>query len=195
MGLDVNFKFKNNLIVGLEGGFLFGSNLQDPTIFKDLFNSYGTITGSTGEEAKVLFLMRGVSAHANAGYIFNRFGNNPNSGLWLSGGVGFFGHKIRIESTYNNVPQLEGDYKLGYDKLTMGISTKQFIGYLYQPNYRLLKFYGGFEFVQGFTKNVRTYNYDTGGPENELRLDFLYGFKVGWILPINRRTRGEYYSN
>ena len=102
-------------------------------------------------------------------------------------------HKIRIESLYDAVPQLEGDYRKGYDKLTTGFSSMQFIGYLYQANVRLLKFYAGFEFTQGFTQNVRNYNFDTGGPENDSRIDLQYGFKVGWILPISHRTKSEYY--
>ncbi len=194
LGLDFDCKFKNNLTVGLSGGFIFGSKLRDTTIFANLYNSFGTITSSAGQEAGVLFLMRGASAYGTVGYVFNKLGNNPNSGLWVNFGLGYLVHKIRIESLLDVVPQLEGPYRKGYDKLTMGVSSKQFIGYLYQSDYRLVKFYAGFEFSQGLTKNVRTYNFDTGGPDNELKLDLLYGFKVGWILPISHRTRGEYYS-
>jgi hypothetical protein len=75
----------------------------------------------------------------------------------------------------------------------MGFSTRQFVGYLFQSNYRLIRFYGGFEFVQGFTVNMRNYNFDTGGPETDLRFDLLNSFKVGWIIPIAQRTRGEFY--
>jgi hypothetical protein len=194
LGLDVNCKFKNNLTVGVGGGFIFGSKLKDSTIFDDLFNSFGTITSSAGQESDILFLMRGASVYGTVGYVFNKLGNNANSGLWVNFGLGYLVHKIRIESLNDHVPQLEGSYRKGYDKLSMGVSTKQFIGYLYQANYRLIKFYAGFEFAQGLTKNVRTYNFDTGGPETDLKLDLLYGFKVGWILPISHRTRGEYYS-
>jgi hypothetical protein len=127
--------------------------------------------------------------------VFTRFGNNANSGIWVSGGLGFMAHKIRIESLYDVVSQLEGDYRKGYDKLSMGFSTRQFVGYLFQSNYRLIRFYGGFEFVQGFTMNMRNYNFDTGGPETDLRFDLLNSFKVGWIIPISQRTRGEFYYN
>jgi hypothetical protein len=75
----------------------------------------------------------------------------------------------------------------------MGFSTRQFVGYLFQSNFRLIRFYGGFEFVQGFTVNMRSYNFDTGGTETDLRLDLLNSLKVGWIIPIAQRTRGEFY--
>jgi hypothetical protein len=169
--------------------------LKDETIFSNLINSFGTITGLSGEPADILFLMRGAVGSLNVGYVFNRLGNNANSGLWVKAGAGYFGHKIRIESLYDEVPQLEGDYRKGYDKLTMGFATNQFIGYLFQADRKLLKFYGGIQFTQGFTQNVRTYNFDTGGPENEQRLDLLYGVKVGWIIPIYKRSRSQYYYN
>lgn len=193
IGIDVNHKFKTNLTVSVSGDFLFGSRLRDSTIYAGLYNSFGTITGLSGEPADVFFLMRGFAGHASVGYVFNQLGNNANSGLWVSAGAGYLIHKIRTENLIDAVPQLEGDYKKGYDKLTMGISTRQFIGYLYQANFRLIKFYGGVEFTQGFTKNVRTYNFDSGGPEYEPRLDLMYSFKVGWILPISHRTKSEYY--
>lgn len=195
LGLDVDYKFKSNLTLGIGGGFIFGNQLRDKTIFANLYNSYGTITSFAGEPSAILFLMRGATGHVNVGYVFNKLGNNPNSGLWVNFGLGYLMHKIRIESLVDDVPQLEGDYRMGYDKLTMGFSTKQFIGYLFQSDWRLLKFYAGFECVQGFTKNVRTYNFDTGGPETQQNFDLLYGIKLGWIWPIGQRTRSMYYSN
>jgi hypothetical protein len=193
IGLDLTNKFKNNVTVGLNAGFIFGNQLRDSSIFSGLVNDFGTITGTAGTPADVLLLMRGAVGHISAGYVWNRFGHNPNSGIWFSGGLGYMMHKIRIESLYDNVPQLQGDYRKGYDKLTMGASARQFIGYLYQADYRLIKFYGGVEFIQGLTKNVRTYNFDTGGPEDEWRFDMTYGLKVGLVIPISQRTRGEYY--
>lgn len=194
IGLDINYKFKNNLTVGADGIFLFGNKLKDSTIFDGLINSYGTITSmSTGEPAAVLFSLRGVNANIKAGYVFNRLGHNPNSGLWVTLGGGFLLHHIHIESIYDYVPQLEGDYKKGYDKLCFGFSSSQFIGYLFQADRRFLNFYAGIELVEGFTENVRTYNFDTGGPEPGLRYDILYSFKFGWMVPIYKRQPQDYY--
>lgn len=193
LGIDFDYKFKSNLTVGLNSGFIFGNTLRDTMVLQNLINSSGTITSLSGSPASILLLLRGMTAYATVGYVFNRLGNNPNSGLWVNVGVGFMAHKIRIESIYDEVPQVEGDFKYGYDRLSMGVSTKQFIGYLYQSDWRLLKFYGGFEFGQSFTENVRPYNFDLGGADPSRRLDLQYGFKVGWIVPIAQRTRGQYY--
>ena len=102
-------------------------------------------------------------------------------------------HKIRIESIYDAVPQLEGDYRHGYDHLTMGFATKQFVGYLFQHNTRFLNFYAGFEFMQGFTYNVRNYNFDIQGPDPGMKLDFMYSFKFGWMIPVYKRLPREVY--
>ena len=194
IGLDIDYKFKNNVTIGVDGSFIFGNRLKDSTIFDGVYNSFGTITSmSTGEPASVLFVLRGTNANVKAGYVFNQLGHNPNSGLWVTAGAGFLLHHIHIESIYDIVPQLDGDYKKGYDKLSVGFSTSQFIGYLFQANRRFTNFYAGIELVEGFTKNIRTYNFDTGGPESGLRYDVLYSFKFGWMIPIYKRTPRAYY--
>ena len=193
IGFDLHYKFKNNLTLGIDAGFIFGNQFKETEIFDDVVNSYGTITSLGGTPADMLFLMRGASGSATVGYVFNKLGNNPNSGLWITVGGGYLMHKIRIESIYDDVPQLEGDNRKGYDRLTMGFASKQFIGYLFQHNYRFLNFYAGMEFIEGFTHNVRNYNWDLEGPDPELKFDFLYSFKVGWMIPIYKRAPKEYY--
>jgi hypothetical protein len=193
IGFDVHYKFKSNLTLGVDAGFIFGNQFKEPEIFDDVFNSFGTITSLGGTPADVLFLMRGLSASVDVGYLFSQLGNNPNSGLWLTFGAGYLAHKIRIESIYDDVPQLEGDIRKGYDRLTMGFASKQFIGYLFQHNYRFLNFYAGMEFIQGYTYNMRNYNFDLEGPDPGLKFDFLYSFKVGWMVPIYKRAPKEYY--
>jgi len=193
LGLEANFKLKNNLTFGLESHFLFGNTFKDSAIFKNLYNSDGEITSGSGFPADVIYFLRGAAFTGQIGYVFNQLGGNANSGLWVNFGLGYMVHKIRIENHYDKVDQFEGDLIKGYDKLTMGVTTKQFIGYLHQSNKRFLNFYGGFEFMQGYTKNVRNYNFDTEGPENELRLDLFYGFKVGWMIPIYQGEVQKYY--
>ena len=160
-----------------------------------MINSYGTISGLSGAPADVFLYMRGMNVNANIGYVFNKLGHNANSGLWINVGVGFMAHKIRIESLYDDVVNLEGDYRKGYDKLTMGLNTKQFIGYLYQADHRFLNFYAGLEFTQGFTRNIRNYNFDSKGPEMEPRIDLMQSIKVGWMIPIYQRSVQEYYTD
>ena len=193
VGGDVDYKFKNNLTVGIDGSFIFGNRLKDTAVILGVANSYGTITGLSGEPADVLFNLRGFNVNGKIGYVFNRLGNNPNSGLWITIGGGFLLHKINIESIYDEVPQIEGEYRKGYDKLTYGFAASQFIGYLFQADRRFLNFYAGIELVEGFTKNVRTYNFQLGGPDYTPRNDVLWSLKIGWMVPIYKRQPKEYY--
>lgn len=77
------------------------------------------------------------------------------------GGVGILQHKIRIEHQDNKIPQLEGDYLKGYDRLSNGLMVHQFVGYFHMSNNRLINFFVGAEAWQGFTKNRRDLNFDT----------------------------------
>ena len=193
IGISIDNKFKSNLTLGISAGFIFGNQFKDTSIFKPVVNDFGTVTSFNGTPAQVLFLMRGMTANINAGYVFNKLGNNPNSGLWLDVGVGMLMHKIRIESIYDDIPQLEGEYRKGYDRLHIGFQTREFIGYLFQGDSRFLNFYAGFEFIQGFTENQRNYNFDLEGPDPGLKFDFLWGAKVGWLIPIYKRAPKDYY--
>ena len=118
----------------------------------------------------------------------------PNSGIMIRAGVGYIQHWIRIRVEEEKiVPGFQGDYGLGYDRLTSGFSMHQFIGYLYMGDSRVLNFYVGWEFVEAWTKNRRDMNFDTGLREEDSRFETLNGFKVGWIIPIYRRTPKAFY--
>ena len=64
-------------------------------------------------------------------------------------------------------------------------------------NNGLVNFYTGFYFQQGFTKNQRDINFDTPDipVDKSMRNDFLYGYKVGWVIPIYKRKPKDYYYN
>jgi hypothetical protein len=193
VGANVDFKFKNGFTFGVDGGFMFGSKFKQHEIFDNVINSFGTITTQGGTTATVLFLMRGMNVNGTIGYVFNRFGHNANSGIWINAGAGFLSHKIRVETQEDMVVNLEGDYLKGYDHLTMGVNTKQFVGYLFQNDKRFLNFYVGVEFIQGFTRNVRNYNFHTKGPESDLQIDMINSVKFGWMIPIYKRRVQNYY--
>ncbi len=193
LGAEINFKLKTNLTFGFESQFLFGNTFKEPAIFENLKNEDGNIINFEGIPADVLYLLRGGNFTGQVGYVFNKVGKGPNAGLWVNFGLGYMFHKIRIEHIYDRVDQFKDDYIKGYDKLSMGLSTKQFIGYLQQGNRQFLNFYGGLEFGQAFTKNVRTYNFDSEGPEDNLRLELFFGIKVGWMIPIYKRQLQDYY--
>jgi hypothetical protein len=190
---EVLYKNKRNFVFGINTGFLFGDNIKEPGLFSDLYTPEGQIIGLDGLYAEIRLFERGYHVGATVGKVFSFKKPNPNSGIMVLVGPGFLQHKIRIEDIGNTVPALRGDYKKGYDRLTNGLRLYQFIGYVYFSNRQLANFYGGFEFIQGFTELRRDYVFDNPDIDRSQRLDLIYGFKLGWTLPLYKKKPKAYY--
>ncbi len=195
IGGGFQVKTHSNWIVGAEFQFLFGNNIKiADQIMNNLKTEDGNIIDMAGNFASYSLLERGYYLSARFGKLFPVLSPNPNSGILVSGGFGYLQHKIRIEVSNNSAPQIDGDYKRGYDRLAGGPCISEFIGYLYVGNSRLLNFYGGFEFNQAWTIAKRDVNFDTQKPDAvKNRFDVLSGFKIGWIMPLFRRMPEKIY--
>lgn len=197
LGFIAGYKTKQNWVYGLDANFMFGNNVRMTGIFDHLVDSKGNITDINGDIAIVRALPRGVYANATVGKIFPIWSPNPNSGLYVNFGAGYLLHRLRVETQDHVVPQLELDYRKGYDRLTVGANIKQFVGYAYMANQGAANFYGGLWAQQAFTYNQRTINFDQPDVpvSTDLRLDLQFGFKVGWLIPIYKRQPKEFYFN
>jgi len=194
VGVSVGLKNKKNWTFSLEGNFIFGTQIKETSIFSNLTVDGGFIVGSDGLYADIRAFQRGYTVFANVGKIIPYKGPNPNCGILLQAGVGFLQHKIRIEDKKNAVPALQGEYLQGYDRLTNGIALRQFIGYAYLGNKRLVNFFGGLEFVEGFTEGKRNFNFSTGLSDTGNRFDFMMGVKLGWIMPFYKQAPEKFYT-
>lgn len=199
VGLVAGYKFRGNWYAGVEGNFLFGKKIRMniPEIFGALVDSKGNITDQNGDIANVQLFTRGLQVNLEVGKVFSRLGHNENSGVMVKIGGGYLNHRMRIETNDQVVPALEKDYKRGYDRLTTGFNASQFLGYLFMSDNNFLNFYAGGFIDEGFTKNRRTYFYDIPGvpAPTETRLDILYGFKIGWLIPVYKRKPKDFYYN
>lgn len=195
VGLLAGYKTNQNWFWGIDGNFLFGNriNMSDP--LAALRDSKGNITDENGDIAAVIYNSRGFNANVAVGKVFPVLSPNANSGLFVHVGGGILAHKLRIETNSQVVPAIEGDYLKGYDRLTMGFNSHQFIGYSFMANQGFINFYGGFYAQQGFTRNMRTINYDQPDVpvSKDLRLDLQFGLKFGWMIPIYKRLPKDYY--
>lgn len=195
IGGGFQFKTATNWTVGANFDFIFGDKVHNTdSLMLNLRTEGGQIIDMAGNFADISLFERGFTIMARVGKVIPVLSPNPNSGFFISASAGYIQHKIRIEVLSNTAPQLNGDYKKGYDRLTGGFAIKQFVGYIFLSDNRLLNFYGGFEFTQSWTKPLREVNFDTMEPDPITnRFDVLNGFKVGWIIPIFQREPEKFY--
>ncbi len=202
IGGSFMYKHKSNFYFEINSNFIFGSVLKNDaaSIFDSITTtrtdeSDGYIINEYGEYAKVVTSERGFFVGGRVGYILPVFKDNPNSGIMFSAGGGLLQHKIRIDNDGNNAPQINKDYRKGYDKLTNGLAVSEFVGFVYFGKQQLVNFYAGVEFYQAFTQSRRSYDFNLMGPDLQKRRDYLYGIKVGWIVPIYKREPDPFYYN
>lgn len=191
--MNLDLKSKKKITIGINGSYFFGNNIKE-NLFDSISSPGGYIINKNGEFADVRLYERGFTTSITLGRIFTFKKPNPNSGILFNIGFGFMQHKIRIESIGNNAPQLSKQYKKGYDHLTNGFLLSENIGYLYLSSNRLANFYLGFECMQGFTRNRRSFDYDTMQKDTKKRIDILYGAKFSWILPLYKKAPQEFYT-
>ncbi|MFT4534210.1 MAG: hypothetical protein ACJA1A_003102 [Saprospiraceae bacterium] len=174
---------KNNWIYGIEFAFMFGDTVkEDPLAQLRLTNN--EILGADNAYADVFQRERGAFLGVNIGKIIS-FSENSRSGLRVTGAIGILAHKIRIIDESRALPQIEGEYLKGYDRLTRGLAIREFIGYQHISEDKRINFYIGLEFTQGFTKHVRSIDFDSGlAPDPSTRFDGLVSLKAAWVLPF-----------
>jgi hypothetical protein len=194
-GFHFMYKWQNNFVLGADGQFLFGNILREDSILSGIQTSQGEIIDAGGQFASVFIYQRGMQFNARAGYVWNAFGPNDNSGILLTGGIGFLQHRVEFQSPENRAPQISPEYLKGYDRLTNGVAFTQSIGYMNLANNRRANFYFGFDFTQAITQNRRSWNFDQRAADDRQRLDLLFGFRAGYIFPAYKKAKynSEFY--
>lgn len=175
---------KSNWIYGYEFSYMFGNNIkEDPLTNLRLPN--GEILGADNAYADVFLRGRGLFTGLNIGKLIP-LNEKSRSGLRITGAAGILLNYIRIKDEASSVPQIEGDYLKGYDRLTRGFALREFVGYQHVSENKRVNYYIGIEFTQGFTTSVRDVNFDTGQlASKERRFDGIIGLKAAWILPFH----------
>jgi hypothetical protein len=193
IGGGLMIKTKNNWLISGEGNYLFGSSVKNQdSLLVNISTPEGFIIDQNGYYADIILYFRGYNIFGSIGKLIPIY-PNPNSGITLMAGAGYTQNKIRILNPDNTAPQLQGDYKKGYDKLNGGFAMKASVGYQYLGNTRLLNFAVGFEFIQAWTKRKRAVDFDTGKPDQEKYSSQYYGIKATWFIPMYKRVPRDYY--
>ncbi len=203
IGAGLKYKTSKNFIFSFDANFIFGNDIKNSdSILWMVLTDDGFIIDGNGTYALYALYERGYNINASFGKIFPVLNPNPNSGLMITGGIGYTLHRMKIDNQHRTAPQISDDYALGYDMLTGGLSFNEFIGWFYMGNSKLTNFYAGFEFHQAFTHSLRDWNFSKLPPEsgvtekdNNKYFDYFIGIKVGWMLPIYKRSPNKYYYN
>lgn len=195
VGGTVVYKLQNNYLISIEGNYFFGKDVKENVLSQlQISNSTGTfVIDNEGYPADLRINERGWNLTLNIGKIFHIGGNNKNRGIHYQIGGGYLQHKIKLYDAQKRIAAIKGDWIKGYDRLSIGPCFYQYIGYTYLSSNRYVNFSAGIELYYAITKNVRYYDYSTASIDNKTYHDFLFGIKVGWLLPIYRKVDGMFF--
>lgn len=182
LGSNLEYKLKNDYFIGVSYSYLFGKKVKE-VVGANLLNGKSEIVGADNNLAGLTITERGFTGSLYIGKIFQPW-YGMKGGIKVSLGGGIMQHKIRIIDDYTVVPQIFDEYLKGYDRLTNGLMTQQYVGYQYLSDNRRINFSIGLVLQQGFTKSSREFNYDTRQTDTAKRIDLLNGIQVSWILPF-----------
>lgn len=190
IGTGFTYKTQSNWTYSINFNYLFGSQVKDQAavLGPDMLTVNGDLIDGNGLKATIYFEGRYWNLSAGIGKIipFDRW---KNSGLWISADFGYFEHKIRINDPDNQVPQLSGDYKKGYDQLAGGFCMTQFIGYVFMRKVRVASFYVGVEISEIWSKSNRNFDFLLMKKDDSQKFSILVGPKIGWIIPLYEKRK------
>jgi hypothetical protein len=181
-GTGVDFITEHNLIIGAEFDYFFGPKVKEDPL-ENLRTPEGDIIGNDQAIADVVLRERGFYVGGRIGKLFT-FNEKNRSGIRATIGAGMMQHWIRILDNTSSVPEITGNYKYGYDRLTGGLGLNQFVGWQHLGRNKRENWTIGLEFNEGFTKGLRSWDFSLGRPYQDKRVDLRIGLRIGWTLPF-----------
>jgi hypothetical protein len=193
IGPTVLYKTKSNWLLGGRAHFTFGNTIKEPGFINNLATTSGGTISNNGILGDLRIYQRGYNIGIDFGKIFAFNNKNPNTGLFWLNSIGFTEHKILLFDRDNQFPQLQGEYKKGYDRLANGIYIDETIGYMYLAKNKRINFFAGLNFNFAPTQGRREWWLDVQTTGKDKRTDISTGILLGWIVPIYKRKVEEIY--
>jgi len=185
-------KTKYNVLFGIEYNYIFGDAVKVNPL-DSIVTTSGFLVDNAGQWAQdVQVFERGHFAMLKAGKIIRGVGPNPNCGITLMGGAGFWYHQVYYFWNGDQPPAVTGNYLNGYERVTYGPALSESVGYMNFSNNKRINFSVSLEAAQGFTREV-DYEYDLRKSDNTTHFDMTLGIKVDWYFPIYNRVKEKYY--
>ncbi len=194
VGANLSLKTKSNWTIETGFNYYFAGKVKGTdSMFAMITNAAGLIMDGNGTAANIEVDTRGWSLRLEGGKIFPVSKKMQNAGIHTKLGVGILQRNVFIKNPDNLVACLTEEYKKGYDRLTLGVSLYQYIGYTHLSNIKYSCFYGGIEFYEIFSKRQRDYDFNLMGKDNRKFFDVLIGLKFGWIVPLYKKEYIDTY--
>lgn len=197
VGGGVFFKSAKNWIFGFSGNYISGNsvNISREELFGEILDVNGEIITGDGIYGSYALFERGVNFQLKAGKVFAFKKPNPNSGVFVQGGLGYLQNRIRTEfGSYASPPQaLSDDYRYGYDRRRGGFAYSAEVGYLFMSSSRVLNFSLSLEFVQAHTKPLRDWDFNQMQADTGRYTDRYLGVRVAIYIPTYKRAPADYY--
>lgn len=183
-----------NWIIGGDFQTGFGAKVKED-VLAFLKDGSGQIIGRDLQLSQAFLQQRQLLASGYVGKLIPLFKSNRRSGIRLTLGGGYTWHWIKVNDEMASLPQVEGDYASGYDRLTSGPLLTQGIGFQHISLNRRIIFFAGADVSQGFTRSRRDYDYQTMQKDVTERLDLTWGLRIGWSICLfsGGQTRDIYY--
>lgn len=175
-----NYILPSNWLFNGEFIYYYSDNVKEDVLSPFRTNT-GVLLGDDDQTADVYLRQRGLYLGLGIGKLMS-FNKDSRSGIKVVLGGGILQHNIKFMDERNSLPMIRAGRYVGYDRMARGFALKETITYKHMSKDRRINFDIGFDFVQGFTSEVRAYNFDTGLPTLKSRLDILIGAKFVWYL-------------
>ena len=180
------------MLYGVEYDYIFGSDVKINPL-DSISTSQGYLIDNAGQFAQnVQVFERGHQVMIKAGKIFRGLGPNPNCGIAVMGGVGFWYHQVFYYWNGDQPSPVLGNYLYGYERITYGPALYESIGYINFSNNKKVNFTIALEAAQGFNKEYG-YEYDVRKFDNSTHLDLTFGIKGTWFFPVYKSVKEKYY--
>lgn len=193
IGPAIMYKTKSNWMFGTKADFILGNKIREDSLLINMLDNNSTILNNAGQRVGIRIYEQGYMLGIQAGKIFSLSKTNSDNGIMALTTVGFMQHRINVFDRDKSIPQIRGEYRKGYDRLTNGIFVEEYICYNYFANNGMINFNIGLDITAGFTRGRRDYLYDVMRTDVGSRMDILFGIRGGWYIPIFKKKSEEYF--
>lgn len=184
------WSWPGNWLAGIDFQYGFAGKVKE-NVLAFLEDPNGEIVGRDLALSRAFLQQRIWTGSVYGGVVIPLVAANRRSGLRLTAGAGYMRHKVRVNDEMKSLPQVEGRYAAGYDRLTGGWALTQFVGYQHLSLNRRLHLMAGIDLIEGFTRSQRSYDFQTMRGDRSSRMDLTIGLRAGIAIALHTGEQAD----